>query len=124
MTSPVSSTTVRTVPCIAGCAGPMLTIIGSAGSSISDSVSSSSRGSIGLFSVRVVRAVRENFGVRRVVVRRSVVRLPAEAHPFIGAERRHLVDVGDVPVLDQGLDLRRVVVLAQRMAEELGVEEN
>jgi hypothetical protein len=45
--SPDSSSTMRTVPCMAGCDGPMLSVIGSLGSSSSFSSSSTSRGSIG-----------------------------------------------------------------------------
>src|SRR5664279_5051866 len=46
MVSPLSSTTMRTVPCIAGCAGPIFSSIGSAPSSNSAVSKSRSRGSI------------------------------------------------------------------------------
>src|SRR5690349_4175395 len=98
MLSPESSSTMRMVPCIAGCDGPMLSIMGSLGSSSSPSSMSRSNGSIGsgLPARRRMALVEEApVHVLRLaghVLAAVVVRLAPEAHALVRAERRELAD--------------------------------
>src|SRR5512143_809856 len=132
MSSPDSSSTMRTVPCIAGCDGPMLRCIGSDGSSSSPSSKSRSMGSISVLDLsgrRFRRAARvaERLGLR-CNPRSSLEPFAAEGHAFVAAERSDLLE-DEVrfffgAVRDERLRLLRRVVLAERVALELRVHED
>src|SRR4051812_19907910 len=97
---------MRTVPCMAGCDGPMLSIIGSLGSSSWPSSMWASKGSI-----------------RASVFAAVVVRLSPEAHALVDPERRELAGRA-LAERDEGLDLVGGVVPAQRVPDELGVHQD
>src|SRR5437764_4991667 len=101
MVSPSSVTTSRTVPCIAGCEGPRLTVIGAEGSS-------SSRASGSVIGIRI-DALPPDVGL-------------AHGDPGAsGARARAAHQVGKIQLRNQRLPLARRVVLAPRMAHALGV---
>ena len=101
--SPSTSSTMRTVPCIAGCDGPMLSGIGSVGSS-------------GLVEV---------LGVLRRRGPRGGSRAGRASGPVgLGDARRSITRRGRRSRADQRLALLLGVVLAQRVPDELGVHED
>src|SRR5258707_2394895 len=108
MVSPSSVTTSRTTPCIAGCDGPRLTVIGADGRS-----SSKVSGSCGTGSV---------IGVGAHVLAADV-RLAHGNARASGAGPGAADQVGEVELGHERLALAHRVVLAQRVALELRVQE-
>src|SRR5260221_9515331 len=110
MLSPSSCTVRRTVPCMAGCEGPRLTVISDDGSSDSSESASPACSRASVIGVRIhvlaadVRLAHGKAGAART--------WPGAAH-----------QIGKVLLGNERLPLAHRIVLAQRVADELRVEE-
>src|SRR6266852_6609819 len=111
MVSPSSVTTRRSVPCMAGCEGPRLTVVRLDGSS-----DSSASGSWSCRACSVI-GVRVDVGAADVRLAHGHAR-PART----GAGTAH--QVREVQLGHQRLPLAHRVVLAQREALELGIHQD
>src|ERR1700694_4100082 len=110
MVSPSSVTTRRTVPCMAGCDGPRLTVIRDDGRSFSSASAAPaiSKGSV--------------IGMR-VHVLPADVRLAHRNARAAGSGTGAAHEVGKVELRHERLPLAHRIVLAQRVADELRVHE-